>query len=223
MEEKKLKLYYIYAQNNIHYVQSIKFATADTLTLFVTGQRFCQLLWTTEVWEWTECSVRPSGTGFTQGGHGKWTNTVFLLLSSWVSRVHLPTSYTLGPLCCVCLFLCVRSVLFASSSLQKMKMMTLQIRPRDTSSRRVRLCFMISSFLKDVKQQMFRMLRFFFPASDNAKESLALMPLSKVRERLMLRAMNRYGTSADGCAQAWLSLPHSSRVFYLHAYCSRSD
>lgn len=57
---------------------------------------------------------------------------------------------------------------------------------------------------------------------DNAKESLALMPLSKARERLMLRALNRYGTGPDGCAQAWLSLPHSMRVFYPHAYCSRS-
>ncbi|MEQ2218100.1 hypothetical protein XENOCAPTIV_029420, partial [Xenoophorus captivus] len=55
----------------------------------------------------------------------------------------------------------------------------------------------------------------------NAKESLALMPLSKPRERLMLRALNRYGTGPDGCVQAWLSLPHSMRVFYPHAYCSR--
>ncbi|XP_029351208.1 pseudouridylate synthase PUS7L isoform X1 [Echeneis naucrates] len=60
-----------------------------------------------------------------------------------------------------------------------------------------------------------------FLQTDNAKESLALMPLSKARERLMLRALNRYGTGADGCAQAWLSLPHSIRVFYPHAYCSR--
>lgn len=48
------------------------------------------------------------------------------------------------------------------------------------------------------------------------------MPLSKARERLMLRALNRYGTGPDGCTQAWLSLPHSTRVFYPHAYCSRS-
>ncbi|XP_070785223.1 pseudouridylate synthase PUS7L [Enoplosus armatus] len=60
-----------------------------------------------------------------------------------------------------------------------------------------------------------------FLQTDNAKESLALMPLSKARERLMLRALNRYGTGLDGCAQAWLSLPHSMRVFYPHAYCSR--
>lgn len=61
-----------------------------------------------------------------------------------------------------------------------------------------------------------------FSDLENAKESLALMPLSKARERLMLRALNRYGTGLDGCAQAWLSLPHSVRVFYPHAYCSRS-
>ncbi|XP_040885723.1 pseudouridylate synthase 7 homolog-like protein [Toxotes jaculatrix] len=60
-----------------------------------------------------------------------------------------------------------------------------------------------------------------FLQTDNAKESLALMPLSKARERLMLRALNRYGTGPNGCAQAWLSLPHSMRVFYPHAYCSR--
>lgn len=58
--------------------------------------------------------------------------------------------------------------------------------------------------------------------TENAKESLAMMPFSKPRERLMLRALNRYGTGAEGCAQAWLSLPHSTRVFYPHAYCSRS-
>ncbi|CAG12096.1 unnamed protein product [Tetraodon nigroviridis] len=60
-----------------------------------------------------------------------------------------------------------------------------------------------------------------FLQTDNAKESLAMMPFSKPRERLMLRALNRYGTGPEGCAQAWLSLPHSTRVFYPHAYCSR--
>lgn len=62
---------------------------------------------------------------------------------------------------------------------------------------------------------------FFYSIIDNAKESLALMPMSKARERLMLRALNRYGTGPAGCAKAWLSLPHSMRVFYPHAYCSR--
>uniref|UniRef100_A0A3Q1IFQ2 Pseudouridylate synthase PUS7L n=1 Tax=Anabas testudineus TaxID=64144 RepID=A0A3Q1IFQ2_ANATE len=60
-----------------------------------------------------------------------------------------------------------------------------------------------------------------FLQTNNAKESLVMMPLSKARERLMLRALNRYGTGLDGCTQAWLSLPHSMRVFYPHAYCSR--
>uniref|UniRef100_W5UI22 Pseudouridylate synthase PUS7L n=1 Tax=Ictalurus punctatus TaxID=7998 RepID=W5UI22_ICTPU len=60
-----------------------------------------------------------------------------------------------------------------------------------------------------------------FHQTGNAKESLALMPPHKARERLMLRALHRYGSGPDGCTHAWLSLPHSMRVFYLHAYCSR--
>lgn len=58
-------------------------------------------------------------------------------------------------------------------------------------------------------------------SSGNAKESLALMPPHKARERLMLRALHRYGGGPEGSGQAWLSLPHGMRVFYLHAYCSR--
>ncbi|TSM20251.1 Pseudouridylate synthase 7 homolog-like protein [Bagarius yarrelli] len=60
-----------------------------------------------------------------------------------------------------------------------------------------------------------------FHQTGNAKESLALMPPHKARERLMLRALNRYGGGPDGVTHAWLSLPHAIRVFYLHAYCSR--
>ncbi|XP_030198063.1 pseudouridylate synthase PUS7L [Gadus morhua] len=60
-----------------------------------------------------------------------------------------------------------------------------------------------------------------FIQTENAKESLVLMPASKARERLMLRALHRYGPGADGCTRAWLSLPHGMRVFYPHAYCSR--
>ncbi|XP_028810743.1 pseudouridylate synthase PUS7L isoform X2 [Denticeps clupeoides] len=60
-----------------------------------------------------------------------------------------------------------------------------------------------------------------FLNTGNAKESLALMPWYKARERLMLRALHRYGAGPEGCAQAWLSLPHGMRVFYPHAYCSR--
>ncbi|XP_016136125.1 LOW QUALITY PROTEIN: pseudouridylate synthase 7 homolog-like protein, partial [Sinocyclocheilus grahami] len=58
-------------------------------------------------------------------------------------------------------------------------------------------------------------------SSGNAKESLALMPAYKARERLMLRALHRYGNGQEGCIRGWLSLPHSMRVFYLHSYCSR--
>ncbi|CAL8242215.1 unnamed protein product [Merluccius merluccius] len=61
----------------------------------------------------------------------------------------------------------------------------------------------------------------YFLQTENAKEALALMPVSKARERLMLRALHRYGPGADGCTRAWLSLPHGMRVFYPHAYCSR--
>lgn len=60
-----------------------------------------------------------------------------------------------------------------------------------------------------------------FLQTGNAKEALMMMPVSKARERLMLRALNRYGMGPDGCTQAWLSLPHSMRIFYLHSYCSR--
>ncbi|CAB1346296.1 unnamed protein product [Coregonus sp. 'balchen'] len=60
-----------------------------------------------------------------------------------------------------------------------------------------------------------------FLQTDNAKEALSLMPMSKARERLMLRALHRYGTGPEGCTRAWLSLPHGMRVFYPHAYCSR--
>ncbi|KAF5888731.1 putative cyclin-related protein FAM58B [Clarias magur] len=60
-----------------------------------------------------------------------------------------------------------------------------------------------------------------FHETGNAKASLALMPVYKARERLMLRALHRYGGGAAGSTRAWLSLPHGIRVFYLHAYCSR--
>ncbi|MBN3298387.1 PUS7L protein, partial [Amia calva] len=60
-----------------------------------------------------------------------------------------------------------------------------------------------------------------FLQTEDAKESLALMPEHKVRERLMLRALNRYGVGQEGCTRGWLSIPHSMRVFYVHAYCSR--
>lgn len=60
-----------------------------------------------------------------------------------------------------------------------------------------------------------------FLLTGNAKESLALMPAYKARERLMLRALHRYGSGHEGCVRGWLSLPHAMRLFYLHSYCSR--
>ncbi|XP_015194433.2 pseudouridylate synthase PUS7L [Lepisosteus oculatus] len=60
-----------------------------------------------------------------------------------------------------------------------------------------------------------------FLQTEDAKESLALMPEFKVRERMMLRALNRYGVGHEGCIRGWLSLPHGMRVLYIHAYCSR--
>nr|DBA31179.1 TPA: hypothetical protein GDO54_007073 [Pyxicephalus adspersus] len=62
--------------------------------------------------------------------------------------------------------------------------------------------------------------RYFFESGD-AKGALALMPDFKVRERMMLRALNRYGMSDEGYVRGWLSIPHSMRIFYIHAYCSK--
>ncbi|XP_020372034.1 pseudouridylate synthase PUS7L isoform X1 [Rhincodon typus] len=60
-----------------------------------------------------------------------------------------------------------------------------------------------------------------FIQTGDAKGTLALMPEYKTRERMMLRALNRYGNNREGCARAWLSLPHSMRVLYIHSYCSK--
>ncbi|XP_041071342.1 pseudouridylate synthase 7 homolog-like protein isoform X3 [Carcharodon carcharias] len=57
--------------------------------------------------------------------------------------------------------------------------------------------------------------------TEDAKETLALMPEYKVRERLVLCALNRYGSNQEGCVRAWLSLPHSMRALYIHSYCSK--
>lgn len=124
----------------------------------------------------------------------------------------------------VCVCVRVRWLLCGSSSPQRRATM-LRIVPRGTSSKQVRAGTPKKKKQRKNQHVQFPFSRCFLPcslASENAKESLALMPLSKPRERLMLRALNRYGTGPDGCAQAWLSLPHSMRVFYLHAYCSRS-
>ncbi|KAM4039153.1 pseudouridylate synthase PUS7L [Anomaloglossus baeobatrachus] len=62
--------------------------------------------------------------------------------------------------------------------------------------------------------------KYFFQTED-IKGTLPLMPAYKVRERMLLRALNRYGMSDEGCVRGWLSIPHSMRVFYIHAYCSK--
>lgn len=48
-----------------------------------------------------------------------------------------------------------------------------------------------------------------------------MMPECKVREKMLLRALNRYGVNHEGCTRGWLSIPHSMRIFYVHAYCSK--
>ncbi|XP_032893560.1 pseudouridylate synthase 7 homolog-like protein [Amblyraja radiata] len=60
-----------------------------------------------------------------------------------------------------------------------------------------------------------------FINTEDAKATLALMPEYKTRERLVLRALNRYGNSQEGCTRAWLSLPHYMRILYVHSYCSK--
>jgi len=59
---------------------------------------------------------------------------------------------------------------------------------------------------------------FFF--TQDIKKTQALMPHHKVRECLVLRTLNRYDYNEEGCVRAFLSLPYSARIFYLHSYCS---
>ncbi|KAM4677727.1 pseudouridylate synthase PUS7L [Discoglossus pictus] len=61
----------------------------------------------------------------------------------------------------------------------------------------------------------------YFLQTEDAKGTLALMPEYKVRERMLLRALNRYGMNHEGCVRGWLSIPHSMRIFYIHSYCSK--
>ncbi|KAM7181548.1 pseudouridylate synthase PUS7L isoform 4-T10 [Macrochelys suwanniensis] len=61
----------------------------------------------------------------------------------------------------------------------------------------------------------------YFLQSDDAKGTLAMLPEFKVREKMLLRALNRYGLNHEGCTRGWLSIPHSMRIFYVHAYCSK--
>lgn len=57
--------------------------------------------------------------------------------------------------------------------------------------------------------------------SEDAKGTLTMLPEFKVREKMLLRALHRYGVNQEGCTKGWLSIPHSMRIFYVHAYCSQ--
>ena len=47
---------------------------------------------------------------------------------------------------------------------------------------------------------------------------LGLVPEHKTRERLILKALHRHGTEADGCKKAMHALPYSMRSLWPHAY-----
>ncbi|KAM9292352.1 pseudouridylate synthase PUS7L [Morus bassanus] len=61
----------------------------------------------------------------------------------------------------------------------------------------------------------------YFLQSEDAKGALVMLPEFKVREKMLLRALNRYGVNHEGCTKGWLNIPHSMRIFYVHAYCSK--
>ncbi|NXA09193.1 PUS7L protein, partial [Sapayoa aenigma] len=61
----------------------------------------------------------------------------------------------------------------------------------------------------------------YFLQTEDAKGTLVMLPEFKVREKMLLRALNRYGVDHEGCTKGWLSIPHSLRIFYVHAYCSK--
>ncbi|NWX05579.1 PUS7L protein, partial [Caloenas nicobarica] len=61
----------------------------------------------------------------------------------------------------------------------------------------------------------------YFLQTEDAKGALMMLPEFKVREKMLLRALNRYGVNHEGCTKGWLNIPHSTRIFYVHAYCSK--
>ncbi|NXR82823.1 PUS7L protein, partial [Pycnonotus jocosus] len=61
----------------------------------------------------------------------------------------------------------------------------------------------------------------YFLQTEDAKGTLVMLPEFKVREKMLLRALNRYGVNHEGCTKGWLNIPHSLRIFYVHAYCSK--
>ncbi|XP_053572708.1 pseudouridylate synthase PUS7L [Bombina bombina] len=76
-------------------------------------------------------------------------------------------------------------------------------------------------FSPDTTEDPVNIAKQYFLKTEDAKGALALMPDCKIRERMLLRALNRYGMNRDGCIRGWLSIPHSMRIFYVHAYCSK--
>ncbi|XP_051497409.1 pseudouridylate synthase PUS7L isoform X2 [Apus apus] len=61
----------------------------------------------------------------------------------------------------------------------------------------------------------------YFLQTEDAKGALGMLPEFKVREKMLLRALHRYGVNHEGCTKGWLNIPHSMRIFYVHAYCSK--
>ncbi|XP_048221982.1 pseudouridylate synthase 7 homolog-like protein isoform X2 [Perognathus longimembris pacificus] len=61
----------------------------------------------------------------------------------------------------------------------------------------------------------------YFLQTEDAKGTLSMMPEFKFRERALLESLHRFGMTEEGCTRAWLSFPHSMRIFYVHAYSSK--
>ncbi|XP_004638639.1 pseudouridylate synthase 7 homolog-like protein [Octodon degus] len=73
---------------------------------------------------------------------------------------------------------------------------------------------------EDLEDPVNRAKKFFLETED-PKGTLSLMPEFRGRERALLEALHRFGMTEQGCVQAWLSFPHSMRIFYVHAYSSK--
>ena len=55
-------------------------------------------------------------------------------------------------------------------------------------------------------------------SGEEVSTMLGLVPEHKTRERLILKALHRHGTEADGCKKAMHALPYSMRSLWPHAY-----